>query len=96
MPPSPPPPFPRAPRAPADAPFVPQWYKSLQKPSLNPPEWTFGVVWPLLYASMGWASHLTVKALDRTPPGFGRQKAHLAMKLYYAQLLLVSLLRRST
>jgi hypothetical protein len=38
---------------------------------------------------MGWASFLTVKALDRTPPGLGRNRAYLALKLYYAQLALV-------
>ncbi|PWO00288.1 TspO/MBR-related protein [Tilletiopsis washingtonensis] len=64
------------------------WYKSLQKPALDPPAWSFGVVWPALYACMGWASFLTVKALDRTPPGLGRNRAYLALKLYYAQLAL--------
>lgn len=28
------------------------WYKKLKKSSLTPPSWTFGVVWPLLYASL--------------------------------------------
>lgn len=37
---------------------------------------------------MGYASHLTVKALDRTPPGFGRRAAELSMTLYYSQLAL--------
>lgn len=64
------------------------WYKSLGRPSWEPPRWAFGVVWPLLYLSMGYASHLTVKALDRTPPGLGRTRAFRGMKLYYAQLLL--------
>src|SRR5690606_38926011 len=25
------------------------WYRGLVKPPLNPPDWLFGVVWPLLY-----------------------------------------------
>ncbi|CBQ71592.1 related to Peripheral-type benzodiazepine receptor [Sporisorium reilianum SRZ2] len=62
------------------------WYKSLKKPSLNPPSSYYGIVWPVLYASMGWASHLTVKALDRTPPGLGRDTAKKALALYWAQL----------
>lgn len=62
------------------------WYKSLKKPSLNPPSSYFGIVWPALYASMGYASHLTVKALDRTPPGLGRDTAKKALALYWAQL----------
>ena len=28
------------------------WYKKLNKSKLTPPSWVFGVVWPLLYASM--------------------------------------------
>ncbi|CEH18378.1 Peripheral-type benzodiazepine receptor and related proteins [Ceraceosorus bombacis] len=64
------------------------WYQSLKKPTLDPPAWSFGVVWPALYASMGWASFLSVKALDRTPPGLGRDKALLSLKLYYLQLAL--------
>ncbi|KDN53154.1 TspO/MBR-related protein [Tilletiaria anomala UBC 951] len=64
------------------------WYKSLQKPSGNPPNWSFGVVWPTLYVCMGWSSHLMVKALERTPPGFGRDRAHLALGLYWGQLAL--------
>lgn len=52
------------------------------------PSLSLSQVWPLLYASMGYASHLTVKALDRTPPGFGRRAAELSMTLYYSQLAL--------
>ncbi|KAE8270469.1 hypothetical protein A4X09_0g1864 [Tilletia walkeri] len=64
------------------------WYKSLAKPAFQPPKWAFGVVWPLLYVSMGYASHLNVKALDQTLPGLGRDQAKYALALYYGQLAL--------
>ncbi|KAF7292385.1 TspO/MBR-related protein [Mycena chlorophos] len=57
------------------------WYKNLRKPPGQPPRQVFPIVWPLLYASMGYASHLIVAALDR-----GDLRAELALKLYYAQL----------
>jgi tryptophan-rich sensory protein len=31
------------------------WFDGLNKPSFMPPGWTFGVVWPLLYAMLGVA-----------------------------------------
>ncbi|MEU4874456.1 TspO/MBR family protein [Streptomyces sp. NPDC021608] len=32
------------------------WYKTLDKPSWQPPGWAFGVVWTPLYASVAWAA----------------------------------------
>ncbi|GAA2408399.1 tryptophan-rich sensory protein [Streptomyces glaucosporus] len=31
------------------------WYRSLEKPSWQPPAWAFGAVWTPLYASVAWA-----------------------------------------
>ncbi|MEZ5333780.1 MAG: TspO/MBR family protein [Methanolobus sp.] len=37
---------------------IPSWYVGLAKPSLVPPNWTFSVVWPLLYLLMGIALYI--------------------------------------
>ncbi|MFD6414857.1 TspO/MBR family protein [Streptomyces sp. NPDC060194] len=42
-----------------------RWYRTLRKPSWQPPSWSFGAVWTPLYAGLAWsAGH----ALLRTPP----------------------------
>ena len=34
------------------------WYGELSRPSFTPPDWTFGVVWPVLYVMMGISAFL--------------------------------------
>lgn len=58
------------------------WYAGLEKPALNPPNWTFGVVWTALYLMMGFASWLVWRAVG------GFAKAPLAFAIYFLQLAL--------
>jgi translocator protein len=46
------------------APAIRTWYRTLRKPSWNPPDSVFGPVWTALYASMG-AALIRIWSLDR-------------------------------
>ena len=37
------------------------WYESLNKPSFNPPNYIFGIVWPILYVLMAVVSFVNAK-----------------------------------
>ncbi|KAJ6539415.1 TspO/MBR-related protein [Mycena capillaripes] len=64
------------------------WYKNLRTPPGRPPRQVFPVVWPILYVSIGYAAHLTVKALDGASSASVKSDCMLALSLYYAQLAL--------
>lgn len=55
------------------------WYKTIRKPSWNPPDWVFGPAWSTLYTCMGVASWLVWSKGKNTTP---------ALVLYGTQLLL--------
>ncbi len=59
------------------------WYQSLAKPGFNPPGWIFAPVWTILYAMMGVALWLLLRA------GWG--EARWAILLFVAQLVLNAL-----
>ena len=55
------------------------WFQELAKPWFYPPDWAFGVVWPILYALMGVAAYLVWRR-RRTDP------VRLALGLFVVQL----------
>jgi len=57
------------------------WFDSLQKPFFMPPGWTFGVVWPILYALLG----ISLAMVLAEPPSDRRR---LALRLFLGQLAL--------
>lgn len=59
------------------------WYHGLQKPSFTPPDWSFSVVWPLLYIMMTVAAWLIWHQPVRKPRQLARARA-----LFVVQLLL--------
>ena len=63
----------------ATASSVDGWYRTLAKPSWNPPAWVFGPVWTGLYATMGVAAWRVWR-----PAGFAPARG--ALTLYFGQL----------
>lgn len=57
------------------------WFDALRKPAFMPPGWTFGVVWPVLYAMLGVA--LAFVLLE---PSSDRRR--FALILFFVQLAL--------
>lgn len=41
------------------------WYENLNKPSFNPPNYLFGIVWPILYLLMAIVSFLNAQIVYR-------------------------------
>lgn len=58
------------------------FYASLQKPPLSPPDWIFAVVWPILYLLMGIACYRVYMKEDITGKGSN------SIFIYGIQLLL--------
>jgi tryptophan-rich sensory protein len=52
-------------------PEIPRWYRTLTKPSFNPPGWIFGPVWTSLYLLMAIAAWLVFNAPSSPPRTIG-------------------------
>lgn len=64
---------------------VSTWYANLSRPSFTPPDWTFGVVWPILYVMMGISAFLIWDM------GLDKRQVKIALGLFMLQLVLNSL-----
>ena len=58
----------------ATTPEIESWYKTIEKPSWNPPNWIFGPVWTTLYVMMAIAAWVVWK-----PAGFKAAAAPLTL-----------------
>ena len=65
----------------ATAPSIPTWYAGLEKPSFNPPNSIFPIVWTILYVMMAVAAWLVWRA-PASPP-----QRRAALVLYFVQLV---------
>jgi tryptophan-rich sensory protein len=45
-----------------------EWYGTLQRPALAPPNWVFGPVWTMLFALIGVALWLVWRQANSSPP----------------------------
>lgn len=65
----------------ATTPEIEGWYRTIEKPSWNPPDWIFGPVWTTLYVLMAIAAWLVWR-----PAGF--RPAATPLTLFAVQLAL--------
>ena len=63
-------------------PAIPTWYNTLVKPSFVPPNWTFSVVWMLLFLLMGIALYIVWEK------GLEKAEVRKAMTVFVIQLFL--------
>jgi len=61
---------------------VATWYADLSRPSFTPPDWTFGLVWPILYVLMGISAFLIWNR------GLNKRQVKVAIVLFLLQLVL--------
>lgn len=59
------------------------WFRSLDAPPLTPPDWLFGPIWTVLYASLGVAAWLVWRRMD-----VATERKRAALRAWGWQLLL--------
>lgn len=59
---------------------IADWYTSLTRPPLSPPNWVFGPVWTTLYLMMGLSLFLVLRQKTN--------KSKIAVRIFYIQLFL--------
>ena len=64
---------------------IPDWYASLVRPAIAPPNWIFGPVWTTLYLLMGIAAWLVWRRRGEVPV------AKIGLTIFGVQLVLNSL-----
>jgi len=60
---------------------VDTWYKTIEKPSFNPPNWIFAPVWSTLYVMMGIAAGLVWHEMDRQKETVKKGLTYFAIQL---------------
>lgn len=65
---------------------VNSWYKTLRRPSWNPPDWVFGPVWSVLYTLMAVSAWLVRREMKRDP--LMEYKGRTALFAWVGQLIL--------
>ena len=63
------------------------WYRTIERPEWNPPDWVFGPVWTTLYLLMGVALLQVVRA-DRSRAAQARTARRVGLGLFAIQLAL--------
>lgn len=63
-----------------------EWYRALDKPVFNPPDWVFAPVWTVLYAMMGYAGYRVWRALGARSAAFGLWILQLVLNLAWTPI----------
>jgi len=63
-------------------PAISGWYREIQRPPFNPPDWIFAPVWTILFVLMGISLFLIIKDWS------GDKKFKTALSLFIAQFIL--------